>query len=412
MAKFRTAARKAVWLRLLLLALTKQGKTYTSLAVAHHMAKLMGVGPEKIFVVDAEEVGEDGTGRSELEAGAFCRCQRCGGRGIKLEGHQVAVLGAHELNPFGYVETIEAARLAGAAILVVDGITPEWEACLREVDESSLKDKHARWGEPTKKHDAFLRALKTFPGHVIATCRVKEKHEKQGGDLVSLGLQPIQRDGVGYEFDAELDLHRARGTLRSRIDMLNARSWERPGEDLAELLLRWSREGVAIVDQQKANVVELTKRVAALGEPEKTKATEWMSKHAGDPGAVAKFLARLRERDAKPEEKSASPPAQAPAEPLESEADGDESEMKAEHEEDRLAVDFEDAPAGDQRSTHASGSGQHQRQDASNSSSSSGSGERAQPAGSRPCESPEPSAEHAGATAVKPTRPRRRSTTS
>lgn len=406
MAKFRTAARKAVWLRLLLLALTKQGKTYTALTVAHHMAKLMGVGPERIFVVDAEEVGEDGTGRSELEAGAFCRCQRCGGRGIKLEGHQVAVLGAHELNPFGYVETIEAARLAGAAILVVDGITPEWEACLREVDDSNLKDKHARWGEPTKKHDAFLRALKTFPGHVIATCRVKEKHEKQGGDLVSLGLQPIQRDGIGYEFDAELDLHRARGTLRSRIDMLNARSWERPGEDLAELLLRWSREGVAIVDQQKANVVELTKRVSALGEPEKAKATEWMSKHAGDPGKVSQFLARLRERDAK--EKPASPPAQAPAEPLQSEADGDESETKAEHE--ALGVDFEEAPAGDQRSTPESGSGPPQHQDASSSSSSSGSGERAQPEGSRSSESLEPSEEPA-VSAPKPTRPRRRSTT-
>lgn len=402
MAKFRTAARKAVWLRLLLLALTKQGKTYTALAVAHHMAKLMGVGPEKIFVVDAEEVGEDGTGRSELEAGAFCRCQRCGGRGIKLEGHQVAVLGAHELNPFGYVETIEAARLAGAAILVVDGITPEWEACLREVDESNLKDKHARWGEPTKRHDAFLRALKTFPGHVIATCRVKEKHEKQGGDLVSLGLQPIQRDGIGYEFDAELDLHRARGTLRSRIDMLNARSWERPGEDLAELLLRWSREGVAIV--------ELTKRVAALGEPEKAKATEWMSKHAGDPGAVAKFLARLREREAKA--KPTSPPVEAPPEDcrtrgsMESEAGGDE--MKAEHE--ALGVDFEEAPAGDQRSTPASDSAQPPPQDASSSSSSSGSGERAQTEGSGSSASFEPSGDPA-VSAHKPTRPRRRSTT-
>lgn len=388
MAKFRTAARRAVWLRLLLLALTKQGKTYTALSVAHHMAKIMGLGPEKIFVIDAEPVGEGDIGRSELEAGAFCRCQRCGGRGIKIEGHQVAVLGAHELNPFGYVETIQAARLAGAAILVVDGITPEWEACLQEVDESQLKDKHARWGPPTKKHDAFLRELKTFPGHVLVTCRVKEKHEKQGGELVSLGLQPIQRDGIGYEFDAELDLHRARGTLRSRIDMLNARTWERPGEDLAELLLKWSREGIAIVDAQKANVVELTKRVAALTGEEKTKATDWLAKHASDTAAVAKFLARLRERDAKPEEKPTSPPGEAPS--LKSEADGDESEMRAEHEE-ALAVDFESQP--DQRVTHER--------------SSPGSSPDSQPSGSEP----EASAS-AEAAPAKPTRPRRRSAAS
>src|SRR5690606_14935177 len=96
-----------------------------------------------------------------------------------------------------------------------------------------------------------MAAVMSYPGHVFCTVRMKEKHaqerdERKGKDVVrSLGLLPIQRAGIEYEFDVALFVHGAGSagevakTRSSRLREL--RTFTAPGARLAEELLAWSR---------------------------------------------------------------------------------------------------------------------------------------------------------------------------
>lgn len=291
---FKPAARKATPIRCLFLGRSKDGKTYSAIAVAHHLAAAMKVPPERIFVIDVEVVGEGDAamGRTEQLVDEACGCVRCNGRGLRFSGHNVALL-AH---PSGkdYIRVMNEAAAAGAAILVVDQITAEWEACLAVVDamQGKVRDK---WAEVTPMHDEFLAAIMRWPGHVLATCRAKDKTSSGEDGKTIVGLAPIQRDGIEFEFDVAVWMSRGElGECASRSPTLNRTKWHRPGADLADALLAWSRSGENAAAARQAALDECLKLVAALPEAERKKCTDWLSKNGGDPTAPVRLLARLK----------------------------------------------------------------------------------------------------------------------
>lgn len=294
-SRFRPATRRAAWLRVLLLGMSKAGKTYTALSVAHHLAKALGIGPEKVGVIDAEEVGEgaNAVARSEMLVGEPCACARCNGRGLVLEGHQVLALPAHRRGPDDYVDAIREAATAGFQVLVIDGITPEWESCLKEVDAAG-GNKTAAWGPVTKKHDAFLRAMQSFPGHLLATCRVKDKVEiGEDRKTRDLGAQPIQRDQIVYEFDVGLWLHRAHARAESRHPPLNERTWDRPGAELADVMLAWARRGESAQAEHADLIARCLKAIEEAPEAMRDAARSWLAQHGNEPRAHQRMLERL-----------------------------------------------------------------------------------------------------------------------
>ena len=323
--RFRPATRRAAFLRVLLLGMSKAGKTYTALSVAHHLAKALGLGPDRVGVIDAEEVGEGASAvaRSEMLVGEPCACARCNGRGLVLEGHQVLALPAHRRGPDDYVDAIREAAAAGFEVLVIDGITPEWEACLREVD-AAQGNKTAAWGPVTKKHDAFLRAMQAFAGHLIVTCRVKDNVEI--GEYLKtrdLGAQPIQRDQIVYEFDVGLWLHRAHARAESRHPPLNERTWDRPGGELADVMLAWARRCQEAEKEQAALVARCLKAIEEAPEHMRDAARSWLAVHGGEPRAHQRMLERLEAARGAPqaEQKQETKAKEAQAEPAQPQAE-------------------------------------------------------------------------------------------
>jgi len=85
----------------------------------------------------------------------------------------------------------------------------------------------AAWREITPKHNRMIDAMLSAPLHVLVSMRVKtewivDKDERTGKSKPrKVGLQPVMRDGIEYEFDVcgetrnptALEASRARGTL-------------------------------------------------------------------------------------------------------------------------------------------------------------------------------------------------------
>lgn len=292
--QFRKAKRKAVKLRVALMGPAGGGKTYTSLALAAHM----GVAPHEVFLVDSEVTGEDegAQGSAEKYEGDWCRCAKCQGHGQRFE-FMTALLPKGSQSPDDYCAAIAAAKAAGAKVLVLDSITHEWEACLNLVDAIKGQNKWAQgWGAVTPLHDRFMQAVLTFPGHVIATMRAKEKHEQQGKEIKSLGMLPVQRPGVEYEFDVVLFLDQSgrANVVKARAAVLENRVYTHPGKELAEVLLEWANAGGSEpteADRLFARALELigqVKDAEAAG-----KARGFVDEHRGDAQALATTIKRL-----------------------------------------------------------------------------------------------------------------------
>ncbi|MEQ9503671.1 MAG: ATP-binding protein [Deltaproteobacteria bacterium] len=229
MSGFRKAVKTDRMLRLALVGTTGSGKTYTALRIARGIAAEMGGG--LIGVIDSERDS------ASLYADDF----------------DFVTAPIRTGNPNEYVERIEEAKREGIDVLVIDSMSHAWigqEGALRLVDKAAAKTQSkntfAAWRTVTPQHDAFVAAVLDYPGHVIATMRLKMAYELQENERgkkepVKIGLQPVERDGVEYEFDLVGDIDQAHvfRVSKTRYSGLDGAVITKPGEELGAELVRW-----------------------------------------------------------------------------------------------------------------------------------------------------------------------------
>ncbi len=301
MVVLRKAQRREINLRVGLLGAAGDGKTYTALAVAHHLANLQGLPPDKIGVVDSEvslSAKREQVASAEKYVGEACRCVDCQGHGLSFGEFQLACLDPGSRRPQDYCEALAALRAAQCQIVVIDSISHEWEACLQMVDDASAQNKWAQgWSKVTPLHDRFIADMMAYPGHLLATMRGKEKHEqaKEGGKKVirSKGVQPIQRPGILFEFDVALFLQKARAiVIKTRAAQLADRAFDRPGSELARALNAWANgsTGQSVAEWRRARFLELAGELE--DEDRKAAALEW-AQSAGSED-LEKAIERMR----------------------------------------------------------------------------------------------------------------------
>lgn len=162
-------------------------------------------------------------------------------------------------HPHNWIKAIEKAEDdPNCEVLILDSISHEWQGkggCLQLVaaySKDSRGNTFAPWNIVTPLHDAFVDKLRTSRLHIIVTMRAKaeyelEKNEKGKTTPKKVGLAPVQREGIEYEFGVMFDLDLASNTAVSTKDRTGIFTQQPPFQITANTgkkLLAWAKDGI------------------------------------------------------------------------------------------------------------------------------------------------------------------------
>jgi hypothetical protein len=151
--------------------------------------------------------------------------------------------------PHKYVEAILAAEDLGYGTIIIDSLSHAWSGQGGLLDvQGRIADKTGNswstWRQVTPKHNELVDTMLQSKCHIIATMRSKMEYtqvEENGKKQVKkLGMSPIQRDGMEYEFTVFMDLdhnHMATAT-KDRTTLFDGKYFV-PGIGTGKLLLNW-----------------------------------------------------------------------------------------------------------------------------------------------------------------------------
>jgi nucleoside-triphosphatase THEP1 len=227
---FQKATKASALLRLGLVGPAGSGKTMTALRIA------AGLG-QRIAVIDTER------GSASLYAGE---------RGLAFD---VLELETYEADKF--IAAIHDAEAAGYDVLVIDSLSHAWAGkggILEFVDNAAKRSgggSFSGWRDATPRHNQLVDAILGAKLHVICTLRSKVEHvvETVNGrtQVRKVGLQPVQRDGLEYEFTVVGDVTQDHELIvtKTRAAFLKDKIIAEAGEDLGRSLLAWLQAGEA-----------------------------------------------------------------------------------------------------------------------------------------------------------------------
>ena len=159
--------------------------------------------------------------------------------------------------PSTYEQAINEAGRQGFDVVVIDSLSHAWigsGGALDQVDKIADRTRNSftAWRDVTPQHRAMVEAIVRSPCHVIVTLRSKmeyvmEKDAKTNKTTVSkVGLKPIQREGVEYEFDivGDMDLQHKLTISKTRCSFLDGKVISCPDAAFMKPVLDWLLSGV------------------------------------------------------------------------------------------------------------------------------------------------------------------------
>ena len=247
MSMFAPATKKQLKARITLDGPAGSGKTYTALRFA--MALAQG---GRVAVIDTEHrsaskyVGESPDGFP----------------------WEFSVCEMEHYAPSTYTQVVRSAGLEGFAVIVVDSLSHAWEGVGGALDQVDKKkdggNSFTAWKDVTPQHREMVETLLSCPAHLIVTMRTKmeyvlEERENARGRKVmapkKVGMQPIQRAGMEYEFDVvcDLDVDHVLTVSKTRCSAIDGAKATKPGPGFVDPVLAWLSTGeVAVPATQPA----------------------------------------------------------------------------------------------------------------------------------------------------------------
>lgn len=190
--EFKKAERIQVYMKLAITGPAGSGKTYSALSLASGIAKECN---SRVAVVDTEN------GSASLYSDRF-------------DFDVVEIEPPFTIDK--YNAAIKTASSAGYRVLVIDSISHAWagEGGLldkkADIDARGKGNSYTNWATITKEHEVFKSQILHSDIHVITTMRSKMEHiiSEEGGkkEIKKMGLAPVQRDGIEYEFTTVFDV--------------------------------------------------------------------------------------------------------------------------------------------------------------------------------------------------------------
>lgn len=233
--EWKDAVKEQLKLKMAIDGPTGTGKTFTALSIAEAIATYEN---RRVFAIDTE-------GRKMLHY-----AERFVFKHFPLT----------TFSPERYTEAIHSAEAAGADVLIIDSLSHAWVGrggSLEQVDSASSRsngetNKFTAWRDPSKRHKEMIEAINQANMHIIVTMRSEMDYimeENAQGRMVPkrVGLAPVQRKGVEYEFDviADMDFEHMLTVSKTRCFDLDQYQVVRPtGIEFAQIVVPWLNAGV------------------------------------------------------------------------------------------------------------------------------------------------------------------------
>lgn len=298
MSLFKKASRQKLKLRMAIDGPAGAGKTFTALRFAFSLGT-------RVAVINSE-------------SGAVEKYLGLNPDGVPFD-FDVCTL--NDFAPARYTEAILAAGREGYEVIVIDSLTHAWSGSGGALD---LKDKKGgnsftAWKDITPMHNAMIEAILRSPAHIIATMRSKTDYVLEMDDRgrsvpKKVGMAPIQRAGMEYEFDiyASLDADHFMTVTKSRCPDVDAKVVPKPGAGFMEPVIRWLNEGSEIPPETFAvTEADLAKFVARTKAVEKPKTVDEMladqAKVQGGQSVETVQTQQQPEAAAQPQQQTADP---------------------------------------------------------------------------------------------------------
>jgi len=245
------AVRKQVRARLAISGASGSGKTWTALSVAEVLA------PDGPTLVIDTEPADSWQGAAELYADRFTFDT------IRWEP---------PYNPRDLALTLTEAGAArvpqgrwpgdgGYHVIIVDSASHFWRGAGGTLDIAG--GKYTGWKEATPIQDALVDAILRSSAHVIICTRARQDYvQEQGADgkqkVTKLGMAPVQRDDLEYEFQvvAQMDQQHTIEIGKTRCAALAGMQFQQNQQGkFAAIFAEWLAGGVELIGQAEADAL-------------------------------------------------------------------------------------------------------------------------------------------------------------
>lgn len=167
-----------------------------------------------------------------------------------------------------YDEAIRTLKKAGCEVVVVDSLSHAWEGTGGFLD---LQQEHGgnfqAWAKVKPHMQAFVRSLTENDVHVLASMRTKQDYQVETSDtgkinIKKIGLKPIQKDDLEYEFMIvwQLDQDHIARTTKDNSAMFEG-SPSKITTEHGSKLYRWLEEGVDVRAEEEEQRVSLIQQI-------------------------------------------------------------------------------------------------------------------------------------------------------
>lgn len=162
------------------------------------------------------------------------------------------VLELDSFSPQTFVDSLHAAEQAGYDVFLCDSLSHFWmgkDGALEFVDTAKKRsrDQMEAWKTFRPHERAMVEDMIASPCHIICTMRTKTEYQEQIDPITSkkkrvkVGLAPVQREGLEYEFDlvGYLDEENTFLTDKTRCPVYAAAAITKPGAAAFAPFVEW-----------------------------------------------------------------------------------------------------------------------------------------------------------------------------
>ena len=242
---FRKAERLKAKLRLAITGPAGSGKTYGALLIAK------GLGG-KIAMIDTE------SGSGDLYS--------------DLTDYDIQNINA----PFTvqkYITAIHEAENEGYDILIIDSLSHVWSGegglldMQGKITDTGKGNSYTAWRHVTPWYNKLVDTMLNSNCHIIATMRSKTEYaqiqnERGKTEIKKLGLAPVQRDGMDYEFTTVFDISMTHDVTvsKDRTSIFDGKIFV-ISEETGKILRNWLESGKELNNDLKTPSREIIKNL-------------------------------------------------------------------------------------------------------------------------------------------------------